>query len=261
MTILEHPATTPGPARELDGKVAIVTGGSRGIGQAIVAELARRGADVVFTYRQDDEGARATIARVDETGRRAVAQRVDSRDPLTAERVTRACQDVFGRLDILVNNAGINRDAVVWKMTDDAWSEVIETDLTAAFRSIRAAVPVMRATGGGRIVSIASINALRGKFGQSNYAAAKAGLIGLTKSVAREVGGFGITANVVAPGLIETAMATALPEEVRARAVGETVLGHLGTPEDVAAAVAFLVGPSAKHITGTVLSVDGGQHI
>jgi 3-oxoacyl-[acyl-carrier protein] reductase len=261
MSVLERPVAATGPARELDGKVAIVTGGSRGIGQAIVAELARRGADVVFSYRHDDDGARATIAAVEAADRRAVAQRVDMRDPPSAQHVATACQDLFGRLDILVNNAGLARDAVVWKMTDEAWAEVIETDLTAAFRCIRASIPLMRASGGGRIVSIASINALRGKFGQSNYAAAKAGLIGLTKSVAREVGAFGITANVVAPGLIETAMATALPEDVRQRSIAETVVGRLGTVDDVAQAVAFLAGPAARHITGAVLNVDGGQHM
>ncbi len=256
---LAHATPAAGPGRELAGRVAIVTGGSRGIGQAIVAELARRGADIVFTYRQDDEGARATIAVVEAAERLAVAQRIDVRDPVAATHVVDACRDLFGRLDILVNNAGVARDAVVWKMTDDAWSEVLETDLTAAFRFIRAAIPLLRAGGGGRIVSISSINALRGKFGQSNYAAAKAGLIGLTKSVAREVGAFGITANVVAPGLIETAMAARLPEDVRQRAIGEAALGRLGTPEDVAAAVAFLAGPGARHITGVVLQVDGGQ--
>ncbi|MBI2324971.1 MAG: SDR family oxidoreductase [Chloroflexi bacterium] len=247
--------------RELDGQVAIVTGGSRGIGRAIVTEMARRGADVVFTYRTDDAGARDTIAGVDALERRAVAQRADVRDAETARHVTAAALDLFGRIDVLVNNAGVARDAVVWKMTAEAWADVIETDLTAAFRFIRAAVPPMRERRYGRIVSIASINALRGKFGQSNYAAAKAGLIGLTKSVAREVGAFGITANVVAPGLIDTAMAAAMPEEVRQRSIAETVVGRLGTVEDVAQAVAFLAGPAARHITGTVLSVDGGQHM
>jgi 3-oxoacyl-[acyl-carrier protein] reductase len=251
----------PGPAGDLEELVAIVTGASRGIGQAVAKELARRGADVVFTYRSDDDGARSTIAAVEETGAHAVAQRVDMREAGAAAHVVQAAKDLFGHVDILVNNAGVNRDAVVWKMTDEAWSEVIDTDLSAAFRLMRAAIPVMRAGGWGRIVSIASINALRGKFGQSNYAAAKAGLIGLTKSVAREVGPFGITANVIAPGLIDTDMAKAMPEEARARSIAETVVGHLGTVEDVAQAVAFLCGRGAKHITGAVLSVDGGQHI
>ena len=260
MTVAERLGALVRAHGELVGHVAIVTGGSRGIGQAIVSELARRGADVVFTYRSDDAGARATIAEVDALDRRAAAQRVDVRDPDAAERVTTAALDLFGRIDILVNNAGVARDAVVWKMTDAAWDDVIATDLTAAFRFVRAAVPAMRARAYGRIVSISSINALRGKFGQSNYAAAKAGLIGLTKSVAREVGAFGITANVIAPGLIETAMAVGLPDDVRARAVAETAVGHLGSPADVASTVAFLAGPCAGHITGTVLTVDGGQY-
>jgi 3-oxoacyl-[acyl-carrier protein] reductase len=254
-------AAAPTAQRELEGRVAIVTGGSRGIGQGIVRALACRGGDIVFTYRTDDDGARVSIASVDGVGRRAVAQRVDMREPGAAAHLVQAAKDLFGRVDILVNNAGVNRDSVIWKMTDEAWSEVIDTDLTAAFRLMRAAIPVMRAGGWGRIVSIASINALRGKFGQSNYAAAKAGLIGLTKSVAREVGGFGITANVIAPGLIDTAMARAMPDEARARSVAETVVGRLGTVEDIAAAVAFFASPSAGHVTGTVLSVDGGQHI
>ncbi len=258
---LTAPAAAPVARRELEGRVAIVTGGSRGIGKAIVTELAERGTDVVFTYRSDDDGARETIAAVDRSARRAVAQRLDMREAGAAAHVVQAARDLFGRLDILVNNAGVNRDSVVWKMTDEAWAEVIETDLTAGFRLMRAAIPVMRSAGWGRIVSIASINALRGKFGQSNYTAAKAGLIGLTKTVAREVGGFGITANVVAPGLIDTAMAKAMPEEARARSLAETVVGRLGTVEDIAHAVAFLAGPHAGHITGTVLSVDGGQHI
>ena len=261
MTVTVPRAAPAEPARELLGQVAVVTGGSRGIGQAIVAELARRGADIVFTYRSDDAGAKRTVELVDGAGRLALAQRIDARDADAAPQVVNTARDFFGRLDILVNNAGVARDAVVWKMTDEAWDEVIATDLTSAFRFIRAAVPVMRSAGNGRIVSIASINALRGKFGQSNYAAAKAGLIGLTKSVAREVGGFGITANVVAPGLIATEMAERMPAEMRERSLAETVVGRLGTPEDVAQAVAYLSGPASRHVTGVVLNVDGGQYI
>ncbi len=167
----------------------------------------------------------------------------------------------FGRLDILVNNAGSNRDSVVWKMTDQAWDEVLDADLGAAFRFTRAAIPIFREAGVGRIVNISSINGMRGKFGQSNYAAAKAGLIGFTKSIARELGGFNITANVVAPGLIDTDMVKGMPEEAKQKSLSEIVLGRLGTPEDVAAAVTFLASPQARHITGVVLQVDGGQYL
>ena len=167
----------------------------------------------------------------------------------------------FGRIDILVNNAGVNQDGVVWKLTDAQWDEVVQADLGAAFRYTRAVVPIFREAGVGRIVNVSSINGMRGKFGQSNYAAAKAGLIGFTKSIARELGGFNITANVVAPGLIETDMVKTMPEEARKKSLAEIVLGKLGTPEDVANAVTFLAGPAAGHITGVVLQVDGGQYL
>ncbi|MEX2047544.1 MAG: 3-oxoacyl-ACP reductase FabG [Chloroflexota bacterium] len=249
----------PADAGDLAGRVALVTGGSRGIGRAIAIDLARCGAEIVFTFRSDTEGAALTMRAVESTGRCAIALRADGTDRAAAGRSVLDTVARFGHLDILVNNAGINRDAVVWKMDDDAWDEVIDADLGAAFRFTRAAVPAMREAGGGRIVNIASINGLRGKFGQSNYAAAKGGLIAFTKSVAREVAAFGITANAVAPGLIETDMVAVMPEKARAASVAETVVGRLGLPEDVAAAVTFLASDRARHITGTVLQVDGGQ--
>ncbi len=245
----------------LRGSVAIVTGGSRGIGRAIAIDLARHGADVALTYRTDAEGARATVGCIEAAGGRATALAADGADRDAPARVVADVTARYDRLDVLVNNAGLNRDGVVWKMTDDAWDEVLEADLGAAFRYTRAAVPRLREAGGGRIVNIASINGLRGKFGQSNYAAAKAGMIGFTKSIARELGAFGITANVVAPGLIETEMVAAMPEEARQKSLAEIVLGRLGSPEDVAAAVTFLAGPRARHITGVVLQVDGGQYL
>jgi len=248
-------------AGDLAGRVALVTGGSRGIGRAIAIDLARSGAEIVFTFRSDSGGAAATVRAVEAAGRCAIALRADGTDRGAAGRTVMDTIARFGRLDILVNNAGINRDAVVWKMADEAWDEVIDADLGAAFRFTRAAVPAMRESGGGSIVNIASINGLRGRFGQSNYAAAKGGLIAFTKSVAREVAAFGITANAVAPGLIETDMVAAMPERARAASVAETVVGHLGRPEDVAAAVVFLTSPSARHITGIVLQVDGGQRL
>ena len=246
---------------DLEGCVALVTGGSRGIGRAVCVDLATAGAHVAFTFRADEHAACETVRAIEAAGRSALAVRADGTDPASA---TVAVADViarFGRLDILVNNAGVNRDGVVWKLTDDAWDAVIAADLSAVFRFTRAAVPQMRAQGSGRIINISSINGLRGKFGQSNYAAAKAGLVGLTKSVAREVGTFGVTANVVAPGLIETEMLATMPEDARAKSLAETVLGRLGTPDDVAAAVTFLASYRARHITGVVLQVDGGQRL
>ena len=251
----------PADATGLAGRVALVTGGSRGIGRAIAVDLARCGAEIVFTFRSDTDGAAMTMRAVESTGRCVIALRADGTDRAAAGRAVMDVVARFGRLDILVNNAGINRDAVVWKMDDDAWDEVIDADLGAAFRFTRAAVPAMREAGGGRIVNIASINGLRGKFGQSNYAAAKGGLIAFTKSVAREVASFGITANAVAPGLIETDMVAAMPEKARAASLAETVVGRLGLPEDVAAAVTFLASDRARHITGAVLQVDGGQRL
>ena len=248
-------------ARDLSGQVALVTGGSRGIGRAICVDLGEHGADVAFTYRTDKAGADETARQIETTGACALALQADGSDPAAPGVAIMDVIGRFGRMDILVNNAGANKDGVVWKMSDAAWDEVLDADLGAAFRFVRAAVPVFREQGGGRIVNISSINGLRGKFGQSNYAAAKAGLIGFTKSIARELGGFKITANVVAPGLIETDMVKAMPEEARAKSLSEIVLGRLGEPEDVAAAVTFLAGPRAKHITGVVLQVDGGQYL
>lgn len=251
----------PEGGRELSGQVALVTGGSRGIGRAICVDLATHGADVALTYRTDRAGAETTAKDIEATGACALVLQADGTDPAAPGVAVMDVMGRFGRLDILVNNAGANKDSVVWKMSDAAWDDVLDADLGAAFRFTRAVVPVFREAGGGRIVNIASINGLRGKFGQSNYAAAKAGLIGFTKSIARELGAFKITANVVAPGLIETDMVKAMPDEARAKSLSEIVLGTLGQPEDVATAVTFLAGPGAKHITGIVLQVDGGQYL
>jgi len=245
----------------LAGKVALVTGGSRGIGRAIALDLAVSGAEVAFTYASDEAAATETARRAGALGHEGLALRADGREPGAPEAAIAATVARFGGLDILVNNAGINRDRVIWKMTDAEWSEVLEADLTACFRYVRAAIPRLRERGGGRIVSISSINAQRGKFGQSNYTASKAGIIGLSKTVAREVGQYGITVNVITPGLIATDMVAAAPEDVRTRALGEIVLGRLGEPEDVAALVTFLASDRARHITGAVIPVDGGQYL
>jgi len=250
------------------GRIALVTGGSRGIGRAIALALAMHGADVAFTWlrektmaEESDAEATDTLQTLERIGHGAVAVPADGRSTFDVEAAVARTSERFGGLDILVNNAGIARDHVVWKMTDDDWTDVVDADLTSCMRYIRAAVPLMRERGGGRIVSISSINGVRGKFGQSNYAAAKAGIIGLSKSVAKEVGRYGITVNVVTPGMIGTRLVAALPDDIRDKALAETVLGRLGEPEDVAALVTFLATDEARHITGAVIPVDGGQSL
>ncbi|MEK6575706.1 MAG: SDR family oxidoreductase, partial [Chloroflexota bacterium] len=170
-------------------------------------------------------------------------------------------REKFGRLDILVNNAGANRDGVVWKMTEAQWDEVLDTNLKGYFNYIRAVAPIFKEQASGKIINISSINGLRGKFGQSNYSAAKAGIIGLTKSVARELCKFNVHVNAVAPGLIETDMMKDAPQDVKDKALAEIVLGRLGAPEEVAHVVTFLCSDMARHITGEVIKVDGGQYI
>ncbi|HAF09620.1 MAG TPA: beta-ketoacyl-ACP reductase [Chloroflexi bacterium] len=251
----------PVAALPLAGKVALVTGGSRGIGRAIALDLARHGADVAFTFAKDEAAAASVSREADAADQRAVALRADGRSDGDVRLAVAAAVDRFGALDILVNNAGITHDRVIWKMTDAEWNDVLDADLTACFRYMRAAIPIFRERGGGRIVSISSINAQRGKFGQANYTASKAGIIGLSKTVAREVGQYGITVNVITPGLIATQLVAAAPEEVRTKALAEIVLGRLGAPEDVAALVTFLASDRARHITGAVIPVDGGQYL
>ncbi|MBI4346283.1 MAG: 3-oxoacyl-ACP reductase FabG [Elusimicrobia bacterium] len=246
---------------ELSGKKALVTGGSRGIGKAICLELARRGADVAFDYQGAPAEGDAVVAELRALGRRALCAVVDAADGRAVEAfVQRAAAELSG-LDILVNNAGITADGVLWKLTDKQFDDVIGVNLKGTFNHMRAAAGLLRKAGGGRIVNISSINGLRGKFGQSNYCASKAGIIGLTKAAARELGASGVTVNCVAPGMIETEMAASVPEEFRAKALAETLLNRLGRPEDVAWAVAFLCGEQARHITGQVIQVDGGQYL
>jgi NAD(P)-dependent dehydrogenase (short-subunit alcohol dehydrogenase family) len=238
---------------DLAGQTAWVTGGASGLGAATVSALSAAGAKVValdlaFSTAADDiEDAAIMRVALDLRDRRAV-------DSTAAALIARGVTP-----DILVNNAGITRDGVVWRLSDEDWDGVLEVNLGGAFRMTRACAPSMRQRRRGAIVNIASINAMRGKFGQSNYAASKAGIIGLTKSTARELAREGIRVNAIAPGFIETAMTAALPAEVRAAAAREALLGRLGRPEDIAHAVLFLASPLASHITGQVLVVDGGQ--
>ncbi len=245
----------------LEGKKAIVTGGSLGIGAAIARELARQGADVAINYRRHDTEAKQVVVDIEAMGRRGLAIKADVASFTDAEGMVTQVREQFGGLDILVNNAGINRDGVIWKMTEEQWDQVIEVNLKGYFNYIRAAVGTFKDQKSGKIVNVTSINGLRGKFGQTNYSASKAGIIGLTKSLARELGRAGVNVNAVAPGLIETDMMKDAPEKVLETALAEIVLGRLGQPEEVAQVVAFLCSEAARHITGEVIKVDGGQYI
>ncbi|MHC4413710.1 MAG: SDR family oxidoreductase [Planctomycetota bacterium] len=240
---------------------ALVTGGSCGIGRGIAETLARDGCDVGIFYlgRPDDGGP--VIDRIESFGRRGWQRVGDVADSRQAADAVEAFIDDFGGIDILVNNAGIFRDQVIWKMTDDEWRQVIDVDLTGVFNCSRAAVPTLRRNGAGSIVNISSINGLRGRFGQTNYSAAKAGVIGLTKALAKELARYHVTVNAVAPGLIETAILDAMPAEARAQAAAEILLGRMGQVQDVAELVAFLCSDRARFITGEVIRVDGGQYI
>ncbi len=246
---------------ELHGRVAVVTGGGRGIGQAVSLLLGRLGAKVVVNYVNRPEPALETVAMILATGGQARALQFDVAD---GNAVAEALQTVAvdeGRLDILVNNAGITRDGLLVKMKDEAWDAVLDTNLKGAFNCIRAVSRVMMKQRWGRIVNISSVIGFAGNAGQVNYAAAKAGLIGLTKSVARELASRAITVNAVAPGYIETEMTSGLSEEVTAKIMAEIPLARLGNPNDVAAAVAYLVSDDAAYVTGQCLHVNGGMYM
>jgi 3-oxoacyl-[acyl-carrier protein] reductase len=245
----------------LENKNAIVTGGSLGIGTAICYDLAENGANVALNYRKHAEEAEAIAEKIRNMGRKALAIKADVSSFSDAIAFVDKVVKEWGRVDILVCNAGINWDGVVWKMSEEQWDAVMNIDLKGCFNYIRAVAPLFREQGYGRIVNLTSINGLRGKFGQANYSAAKAGVIGLTKTVAKELGNKGVTCNAVAPGLIMTAMMEAMPEEAKQASLNETVVKRLGTPEDVAYLVTFLCSDKAKHITGEVIKVDGGQYI
>ncbi|HZO48909.1 MAG TPA: 3-oxoacyl-[acyl-carrier-protein] reductase [Gaiellaceae bacterium] len=233
----------------LEGRTALVTGASRGIGKAIALELGRAGASVVLGYRSGREEAEAAAAAI---GGRAV--QADVADPGSA----RALVEEAGELDILVNNAGITRDGLLARMPDEDWRDVVETNLSAVFYTCRAAARPMMKRRRGAIVNVSSIVGVHGNPGQTNYAAAKAGIIGFTKSLARELGSRGVRANVVAPGYVTTQLTDVLPEEAKSAMLAATPLGRLGDPADVAGAVRFLCSDAAGFITGAVLLVDGG---
>lgn len=242
-------------------RTAVVTGAFGGIGAAVSEALARGGADVALIDSRPVPEGREAAARVEARGRRAWILSADVTDERAVEAAIRDIRGILGPPDILVNNAGICDDAMIWKMSAESWRRVIEVNLTGSFLFLRAVAPGMRERGWGRIVQVASINGERGKAGQANYAASKAGLIALTKTAARELGRSGITVNAVAPGFIETAMTARLSDEIRARAQEESALGRIGKPEQVASVVAFLCSDAAAHITGQVIRVDGGQYL
>jgi 3-oxoacyl-[acyl-carrier protein] reductase len=245
----------------LRGKNAIVTGGSIGIGTTIALSLAQAGASVAINYRRHADEANAVADEIKRMGRKGLAIRADVASFEEAQAMVDKVIEELGGLDILVCNAGINRDGVIWKMTEEQWDQVLNTNLKGYFNYIRAAAQQFREQKSGRIINITSINGMRGKFGQSNYSASKAGIIGLTKTVARELGRSQVTVNAVAPGMIMTDMARELEQKWLDAAKAETVLGKLGECEDVANLVVFLASDLAGHITGQVISVDGGQYI
>ncbi len=246
---------------DLENKVALITGGSMGIGTSICMDLAKNGADVALTYRKHGDEAKAIAVQIQDMGRKAEAFQVDVSNFDEAQKLVTEIVQEFGHLDILVNNAGMNWDGVVWKMTEEQWDKVIDVDLKGTFNFIRAVSPLFREQKSGKIINITSINGLRGKFGQANYSAAKAGTIGLTKTVAKELGRSNVNVNTVAPGMILTDMFKDLPEEFKQKAADETVFNRLGEPGDVADLVTFLASNKSKHITGEVIKVDGGQYI
>jgi 3-oxoacyl-[acyl-carrier protein] reductase len=247
--------------KDLKGRSAIVTGGSLGIGTAIALDLAANGVNIAINYRKHAEEANAAVEKARGMGVKAIAVQADVSSFEDAHKMVDAAVREFGSLDILVNNAGVNWDGVIWKMSEEQWDKVIGIDLKGCFNYTRAVSPIFREQKHGKIVNITSINGLRGKFGQSNYSAAKAGVIGLTKTVAKELGKYGVNVNAVAPGLIETEMIKKMPDDAKRVSLDETAFKRLGTPEDVAHVVTFLCSDLSRHVTGEVIRVDGGQYI
>ncbi|MBL3572341.1 MAG: 3-oxoacyl-[acyl-carrier-protein] reductase [Synergistaceae bacterium] len=239
--------------------VALVTGAGRGIGRAIALELARRGLDVAVNFSRSEEAARSVVDEIRSLGGRAASFQADVSDPQAVKDLFSRIVAELGPVTVLVNNSGITRDGLLLRMKDDDWQSVLDVNLSSVFYCSREALRLMAKARWGRIINISSVVALCGNVGQANYTAAKAGIIGFTKTVAREFGPRGITANVVAPGFIETEMTKVLKEEIRQNLLGQVPLGRPGKPEDVASVVAFLASPEAAYVSGQTIAVDGGM--
>jgi 3-oxoacyl-[acyl-carrier protein] reductase len=245
---------------DLTGKVALVTGGGRGLGRAIALALAQQGADVGVNYRSNADSAAEVVTKIGAMGRSAISIQGDTSAGREAcEAIVKAAIDEFGKVDILVNNAGITRDNLMMRMDEEEWQSVIETNLSGPFWMTRAIARPMLKARSGRIINMSSVAGRMGNVGQANYASAKAGLIGLTKSVARELASRGITCNAIAPGLIETELTAEIPAAAREFVINSTPLGYIGSVEDVAAAAVYFASDESRYVTGQVLGVDGGM--
>jgi 3-oxoacyl-[acyl-carrier protein] reductase len=244
---------------KLKDKTAIVTGASRGIGEAIALRLASEGANVAICASRSTEAAEAVAEKIRASGNQAIVQQTDVSQSESVDTLIKTTLDAWGKIDILINNAGITRDNLLMRMKKDEWDAVLDVNLKGAYHCIKAVTRPMMKARSGRIINISSVVGLMGNAAQINYAASKAGLIGLTKSVAKELAGRNITANVVAPGFIPTEMTAKLTDDLQEKLIAQIPLGKLGSPEDVAAAVAFLASDDAAYMTGQVLVVDGGM--
>jgi len=245
---------------DLTGRVALVTGGGRGLGRAITLALARQGADVGVNYRSNADSAAEVVSEIRAMGRAAITIQGDTSAGREAcEAIVKAAIDEFGKVDILVNNAGITRDNLMMRMDEEEWESVLDTNLSGPFWMTRAIARPMLKARSGRIINMSSVAGRMGNVGQANYASAKAGLIGLTKSVARELASRGITCNAIAPGLIETELTADISEAARKFVIDSTPLGYIGSVEDVAAAAVYFASDESRYVTGQVLGVDGGM--